>query len=227
MIKKEQYKYLFEYTGRHYSRYYDVQLEVIDHLASLIEDIRIQDPTIGFKSALNIAYKSMPGREFEKVTKEKEKAMRKYWNKHIVRFLLNYLRWPLIVKTLMYSCIIYTFLIFFGSYLSFGVGLILLFLFGLYEHFNIKSLQKKQGQFLAIKIYLGVTSSLWIVPLSILFCQMEALKNFTSFEFTWQIFIAVVIAFILLLQYGLSVHFPDFIRENIVSKYEALVPTTI
>jgi len=48
---------LFEFTKQHYVEWYDVQIELVDHLANGIENQWKEAPDIPFEKALNIEFK--------------------------------------------------------------------------------------------------------------------------------------------------------------------------
>lgn len=225
MITEKEYKYLFEYTGRHYSRYYDVQHEVIDHLASMIEDIRERNPSIGFKSALNIAYKSMPGKEFDKVIDEKEKSLKKYWRRQIGKYLLEYLQWPLMLKTIGLTMTIYLILTLFSSYIFAGLGLILILIFGVLGFFIWRSLKEKEDQYLSLNAFLKVATGAWFLPIYVL-NYIDILQRFLSFELYVKIIASLVISVFLILTYIVFVVIPNKIREDVFDRYESLIPVT-
>lgn len=225
MITEKEYKYLFEYTGRHYSRYYDVQHEVIDHLASMIEDIRESNPSIGFKSALNIAYKSMPGKEFDKVIDEKEKSLKKYWQRQIGKYLLEYLQWPLMLKTIGLTMTIYLILTLFSSYIFAGLGLILILIFGVLGFFIWRSLKEKEDQYLSLNAFLKVATGAWFLPIYVL-NHIDILQRFLSFELYVKIIASLVISVFLILTYIVFVIIPNKIREDVFDRYESLIPVT-
>lgn len=220
MITESEYKYLFEYTRRHYSRYYDVQLEVLDHLASMIEDIREQDPSVGFKSALNIAYKSMPGKEFDKVIVEKEKALKKYWNKQIIAFIISYLRLPMIIKTIVLALVIFTTCTFLPLKAGTGIGSFLLVGFGIHCWMAWNSLRLKEDQFLSVRAFLKIGSGMWLVPIYF----VHLIELFEMYGLGIQLLISFLLSLFLILIYGLLIHFPRVLKNDILNKYEALIP---
>jgi hypothetical protein len=53
-LTDEQTRELYEFTLRKRVRYYDVQIEIVDHLACAIEDRLDREPTLPFHEALRL-----------------------------------------------------------------------------------------------------------------------------------------------------------------------------
>lgn len=103
-----QIKYLKYFLEQKYVGYYDVQIELIDHLASAIEELIEEDPELNFELALDIVYKRFGVGGFAKIVKEKEKALGKFWRKQIWKTFLEFLRPPLLFIGLGLFTVIYT-----------------------------------------------------------------------------------------------------------------------
>ncbi len=55
-ITKEENEKLFEFCKRHYVYHYDLQIELVDHLASAIEEQWKTDSELGFDEALKKSF---------------------------------------------------------------------------------------------------------------------------------------------------------------------------
>lgn len=76
-LTDEQTRELYEFTLRKRVRYYDVQIEIVDHLACAIEDRLDREPTLPFHEALRLEYKKYGILGFSKIVTEKMKAQEK------------------------------------------------------------------------------------------------------------------------------------------------------
>lgn len=74
ILNQLQISYLFSFTSNHGVQYYDVQVELVDHLASKIEAEMEAEKTLSFLEALNKVYASFGPRGFKDVMKEKKNA---------------------------------------------------------------------------------------------------------------------------------------------------------
>ena len=54
-VTKDELNQLYQFAAKHRVRYYDLQTEVVDHLASAIEDKWTEQPDLPFRTALNLS----------------------------------------------------------------------------------------------------------------------------------------------------------------------------
>ncbi|MFT3823570.1 MAG: hypothetical protein QM731_06595 [Chitinophagaceae bacterium] len=110
MITNEQIEQLFAFCKKHYVAYYDVQIELVDHLANAIEEKMAADPSVSFDEALKQVYKTFGNRGFAPLVKEKEKAARRYNQKQVRKLFVEQLRWPKIFVALTVFAAIFSLL---------------------------------------------------------------------------------------------------------------------
>jgi hypothetical protein len=94
MLTNEQVEALFAFCRKHDVQYYDVQVELVDHLANAIEDKMAAQPAMGFEEALKQVYKSFGKAGFVPLVNEKQKAAKQYNRKLLRRLLREQLGWP-------------------------------------------------------------------------------------------------------------------------------------
>ncbi|MFK5957570.1 MAG: hypothetical protein QM495_01740 [Lutibacter sp.] len=95
----QQIQQLYKFTRQHYVEHYDLQTELVDHLANDIEQIWKQQPTLSFEQAKTISFKKFGVFGFMDVVGERQKAMgKKYW-KIIGRFIKEWFQLPKIILT--------------------------------------------------------------------------------------------------------------------------------
>jgi hypothetical protein len=98
-LSKEQIDQLFKFTEKKYVRWYDLQVEIVDHLATKIEELMTNNPSLSFESALQRVYTGFGIFGFAKVVQQKELALaqasRTLWWKSIGEFFT----WPKIAFT--------------------------------------------------------------------------------------------------------------------------------
>jgi hypothetical protein len=100
-LTPQQIEELFAFCRRHYVQYYDVQLELVDHLANAIEEKMNADKNISFEAALNTVYNNFGYKGFAGVVEaeltvlaKKNKALR--W-----KLFFSYFTAPKIALTLL------------------------------------------------------------------------------------------------------------------------------
>ena len=82
-LSPQQIEKLFVFTRQHYVEYYDLQLELVDHLANAIERQWQENLKLTFDQALNSEFKKFGIFGFQDVIEKKQKAMTKIYNRFI------------------------------------------------------------------------------------------------------------------------------------------------
>ncbi|NOR27483.1 MAG: hypothetical protein GQ540_03025, partial [Lutibacter sp.] len=79
-LSEKQIQQLYKFTRQHYVEYYDVQTELVDHLANNIEHIWQEQPKLSFEDAKTISFKKFGIFGFMDVLEARSKALNiKYW----------------------------------------------------------------------------------------------------------------------------------------------------
>ena len=92
-----QIESLHMFCAKHYVPYYDVQVELVDHLASAIENRWENEPNIGFEQALNDVYSAFGIYGFSKIKQMKEKELKRKYFKLRNRYIREFFRMPKIL----------------------------------------------------------------------------------------------------------------------------------
>lgn len=100
MLSKKEIDYLFDFTRKKRVRYKDVQIELVDHLATAIEDKMGDDNEITFLQALDSVYSDFGIFGFAKIVEEKSKALTKFWKRRIFKHVVQFFKLPRIILTL-------------------------------------------------------------------------------------------------------------------------------
>ncbi len=96
-LSKEQIQSLFYFAKSKYVHYKDVQLEVVDHLASAIEDEMNADNSLSFDAALRRVYGRFPITGFAQFVEEKTKAVDKFWRRLFFKQMVSFFTIPKII----------------------------------------------------------------------------------------------------------------------------------
>ncbi|SNR14000.1 hypothetical protein [Tenacibaculum jejuense] len=97
---------LYTFTRKHYVEYYDVQTELVDHLANDIEAIWEEKPELSFEKARDISFKKFGIYGFMDVVEEKQRQLSKRYLKIILRFVKEWFKLPKIILT---ACLVWLF----------------------------------------------------------------------------------------------------------------------
>ena len=113
-LSAAQIQELFDFTRKKYVHFYDLQSEIVDHLAAAIEDKMSGNYQLTFEKALEEVYSGFGIFGFAHVVREKEKqidkqAMRMLWKEVVLLFT-----WPHLLFSLLVLVSIYTFTVMFS-----------------------------------------------------------------------------------------------------------------
>jgi len=151
-ITEQEINQIFDFTKKHYVEFYDVQVELVDHLANAIEDQWKENPDILFEDALQIEFKKFGIFGFTGLVEQKQTELHKYYNKMLWGELLKFISIPKVVVTIALYLAVFFFLKNTGE-MGEILGLGFLFLSftwfmvdGLRFIFKINKEQKKKGQ---------------------------------------------------------------------------------
>lgn len=108
MITPQQTEQLFHFTKKKMVHYYDLQVELVDHLANMIEEIMENDPEISFDSALKKAYASFGLFGFAHIVQQKENSLQAKYKKLWWKEMKNQFKWPEIIFSALLVLVTWT-----------------------------------------------------------------------------------------------------------------------
>lgn len=110
-ISSSQIEHLYQFTRQHYVEYYDVQTELVDHLASAIETHWQEKPDQDFEKLLQKEFKKFGVFGFMEVVEKRQRVMQKKYLKLILKEILKYLKLPKIIFFVFTLWIVFTVII--------------------------------------------------------------------------------------------------------------------
>ena len=217
MLSRAEIKKLFDFTRKKRVRFIDVQIELVDHLASSIEELQKEQPTLKFDQALAKVYGRFPITGFNNLIVEKTKALRFFWWYNLKSYLIEFLKWPKILWFIL--CYMGFFVlssiasgkVFFGVVVFSIVGFLL---FNLVESRLRPTI--KSSKFLSLTTYYGASGSicaLVLQPFIELFIADVVLTG------TSQIITCGLVSLFVISMYGLFVVIPNRIKMDVADKY--------
>ena len=109
-LTNQHIEQLYTFTRQHYVEHYDVQTELVDHLANDIEQVLEDKPTLTFEQARDISFKKFGVFGFMDVVEEKQKQLNKKYYKIILSFVKDWFRLPKLIATITLFFFFYTLL---------------------------------------------------------------------------------------------------------------------
>jgi len=107
-ITNNETQFLFEFCRKHYVYHYDLQVELVDHLASSIEEQWKEKPELSFENALLNSFRKFGIHGFSKIKEQKQKELRKKYNRLLWKYLFDFFSWPKIVMTIACTIVLAT-----------------------------------------------------------------------------------------------------------------------
>ncbi|WP_121666144.1 hypothetical protein [Mesonia aquimarina] len=144
-VNKQQIDRLYEFTRQHYVEYYDVQTELVDHLANAIEEYWEENPDQDFEELLQKEFKKFGVFGFMEVVEKRQNAMTKKYYKMILEEVKCFLKLPKVIISIVLSWICF----FIVSNFNYGLRIlavgvvILIFSSVFYSGFNLRRLKKR------------------------------------------------------------------------------------
>jgi hypothetical protein len=109
-INLEETEKLFTFCRRHFVYHYDLQVELVDHLGSSIEEQWSENPEIPFNTALLNTFRKFGITGFSKIKEQKQKELARKYNRLLWKYFLEFYRWPKIMMTLAGTMVLFTLL---------------------------------------------------------------------------------------------------------------------
>ena len=106
-ITATQITELYAFTRQHFVEHYDVQTELVDHLANDIEHLWKAHPALSFQEARTMSFKKFGVFGFMDVVEERQKALSKRYWRIIWRFAKDWFELPKIIGTAMICFLFY------------------------------------------------------------------------------------------------------------------------
>jgi hypothetical protein len=106
-LTAEEIEFLFTFVEQRDVKYYDVQMELVDHFASAIEQRWEIEPVLSFDEALRKEYRQFDRYDFSQIIEEKEETLRKKYRKIEHQYIADFFSWPKIVATSLVTLLIY------------------------------------------------------------------------------------------------------------------------
>lgn len=145
-VSAEQIQQLYKFTKQHYVEHYDVQTELVDHLANDIEIIWQQTPTLTFEEARDKSFKKFGIFGFMEMYEARQKELSKKYIKILWQHAKEWFKLPKIMATTALFLLLYTvFKTMYGIYFFYGV-LLLLVVFMLVQSVKLTRRNKQRAK---------------------------------------------------------------------------------
>lgn len=145
-VTENEIQKLYEFTSQHYVKHFDVQTELVDHLANDIEDIWKENPILTFEEARNKSFKKFGVFGFMDVYEQRQKVLEKKYFKILWQYTKKWFQLPKIVMTITLFLIFYLCLKELGELFYVVTFLCITLLAGVKSILLIREIKKHQQQ---------------------------------------------------------------------------------
>lgn len=228
-ISKKETRELFLFCQKHFVYHYDLQIELVDHLASGIEEQWQTNPRLSFDSALKNTYRKFGIYGFSKIKEQKQKELRHKYRHILWSYFLEFYRWPKLLLTLALSLGLFTLLRIVPNIVwIIGPYLVLLFVGGISIYFiNKKNKPKiKPGKRFMLLDYLKQRQSVAIIlsQLPINAYNITRSVDFNVFQQTWILFtMALLITAFNFILWGYFFYIPQKVKTHFTEQFPEFV----
>jgi len=108
MLTKEQIEYLFAFCRQHFVQYYEVQVELVDHLANAVEIEMENDSKLTFEKAIEKVHRSFGVMGFAPLVAEKQKSAEKQSGMLFWKLFKAQFKWPKVVTFFLLVALFFT-----------------------------------------------------------------------------------------------------------------------
>ncbi len=145
-LSKSQIDQLFNFTRQHYLEWYDLQSELVDHLANAIETEWEQNSKLTFDEVLNNEFRKFGVFGFMDVVEERQKFLNKKYSRLIWKYYKEFFRLPKIILTLGSMLMLYKLMFVFGELKEIIITTIVVLSIGLFIYTFLKTRRLKNSQ---------------------------------------------------------------------------------
>jgi hypothetical protein len=225
-LTPEQIDQLFTFTRQHYVVYYDLQSELVDHLANAIEIQWHENPKLTFDEALNKEFKKFGVFGFMDVVEKRQAVLRKKYNGLVWQHFKDFFGIPKIAFTILMMAFLFKILQT-NIYHHYILIFICIFYFGFifYEFYKDKKIKKAQKEidkkkwlFEEIINQYGVSSGAFLVPFHF-FIQISSRAERYLLNDYWILTISCMIVLFGILNYILLRIIPLKAKTYLIQTY--------
>lgn len=215
---------LFAFVRRKRVRYYDLQVELVDHLATGIEEIWEKEPKVPFERARDRIYKEFGIFGFAHVVDERIQAIHRQVWEEAYAFMRSTFTFPKIILTLTIPILLAQLLLVTANPFLLTTSLFFLFLaVVLYYQWKKPPFRHKKVQFArtaGVRNALGVLGGFGQI---LLFYMPQWLDHLSSYGIVFASLSGVLVYYVYVMLYALTVHADQRAREDLKKQFPRLV----
>lgn len=230
-VNETEIEKLYAFTGQHYVAYYDVQTELVDHLANAIEAQWAINPAISFDEALKIEFRKFGVFGFTTILEERQAALTGKYNRRILAEFRRFFRLPKIILVIATVYVVFQLLnrSDYPDYSILGLFVITFFIEGIAAFLWLKKNKKQQKitgkKWLLESIMKNIYFSFPLLFLSNGFNIIYQIMNKIEMEFRTILLFSILLVLLYLFLYIRMKILPKIFQEEmneIVKKHQII-----
>lgn len=224
-LTENQIEQLFKFTRQHYVEFYDVQSELVDHLANDIEEIWKEKPGLTFEQARDISFKKFGIFGFMEILESRQKTMSKRYHKILWSFVKEWFTLPKAAITfLIFLSMMTIFKLKYAHWIILGIVVALL-CFDLFKSYKNKirltNKKKKNEKVFLLESMIKQTRGGFT---AMIFVNLFNFINITRIEFHqlafhWQLLAAIMVTTLCIVSYVVTYVIPERAEELLEDTY--------
>jgi len=223
-LTEEQINDLFEFCRNRKIKEYEIQIELVDHLATSIESQWEQHDDLSFSDALLKTQNDFGAKGFKTIVNAKRRMVRRKYNLLFIKYLLSFFKLPRIILTFSLTAILFLIIQRFNSsnfiegWLQFLVFLTIIFTF---FYFPKKLPKIKEGiSFILINYFLQLRVSA-IIVVQYFMISRHYLEQYESVWF--DLLFSFLFVFGLIIEYALLFYMPKLLKEDFTREFPQFI----
>lgn len=224
-VTQDQITDLFAFVRRKRVRFYDLQVELVDHLATGIERIWTKKPEVSFAAARDRVYREFGITGFAHVVDARMQSITKQVWREAASFLVSQLHYPQILRTLLVCLMLANLLTFMQDPAILSVTLLVLMVF-FFVGFQVRKPRwhKQKVRFIRSEGVKGAGSI--IIGSAQLLCYYLpiVLQEMATWGFVFAAIGSVLIYALACLCYALTFYADRRAKEEIAEQFPHLIP---
>lgn len=210
--------------------YYDLQVELVDHLASSIENRWDNEPNIGFEQALNDTYKEFGISGFGRVCMAREKELVREYRRMLWNYVGEFFKLPKIILTIALSALLFFLFqstekdsLIVATYLLLIVAFMILYFVHIYPlHLKIKP--KDNKKLLIVQALNKMQAGITTTPIAIFNTAFLINENIANTFNLWiESAIAIFISISIIVIFAFLIYLPHKIKNHFEEQFPQLV----
>lgn len=232
-LSPEQISLIYDFCYKHDVLEYEIQTELVDHLATAVEDKLTETPEIPFKEVLiDVYYLNFGVDGFKEIVKSKRQSFRNQYDQLFLRFLGSFFQLPRIILTLALILTLFSTLHYLEQrrivlLISVGVLFVFYVLFGILDYFTSRykiKLENHEKSFLIVDYFNRLKLRVNQSGSVLYFLMLFFFKPLRTHQPAWiDLLGCALIVLLFISYYALMFYMPKLVKQHFTEQYPQFV----